>query len=179
MYDSPGRKPGKGSARATGRAQSLRPWPAMAVALAALFLSLSGSAAALQGQDQIDHDDLQSHVVHAGKIHNGAVNSAKVANNSLTAADIGEDAIQASELATIVARSNFVTIANNDDGSVTASCEPGEIVISGGGHWGSTFTGASVALYKSERAGNGWQVGGWNLSGSSSTLFAEAYCLVP
>ena len=54
----------------------------------ALFFALSGTAVALPLSGTVDHDDLQAHVVHTDKIHDGAVNSAKVLNSSLTGDDV-------------------------------------------------------------------------------------------
>jgi hypothetical protein len=56
-----------------------RPSPAFVVASLALFVASSGSAVALQGKNLIDHNDLRKHVVHSGKIHNGAVGRKKLA----------------------------------------------------------------------------------------------------
>jgi hypothetical protein len=55
----------------------------------ALFVALSGTATALSGRNNVDHNDLQRHVVHTGKIHNGAVNSKKVDNFGLRLHDLG------------------------------------------------------------------------------------------
>lgn len=82
-----------------GPGQSWRPSPPLVISMLALFVSLSGSAVALSGQDNIDHNDLQRHVVHRGKIHSQAVNTNKVKDESLGAIDLAPDSVGASEIA--------------------------------------------------------------------------------
>src|SRR3954469_12153437 len=68
----------------------LRAWratPSFVVSCMALFVALSGSAIALQGQNSVRSDDLASGAVHRGDIAKNAVNSAKVANGTLRNVD--------------------------------------------------------------------------------------------
>ena len=82
-----------------------RPSPAMVVALVALFVSLGGTAAALQGQDSVQSDDLGPGAqVKAPDVADNAVYSPDVANNSLTGSDVSESSLDATPLRTRVAQ---------------------------------------------------------------------------
>jgi hypothetical protein len=71
-----------------------RPSPAMVVALIALFVALSGTAAALSGSNTVQSDDLGPGAqVKAPDVAANAVNSADVAIDSLTGADILESTL--------------------------------------------------------------------------------------
>jgi hypothetical protein len=68
----------------------------------------------------------------------------------------------------------FGTAPTNGDGTATAECPPGEIVISGGGSVDAGIIYASVAT-ESE----GWLVGAYNDSMSTATIEALALCGQP
>jgi len=101
-----------------------RPSPSLLISIVAVFIALSGSAVALSGKNRVDHNDLQKHVVHRGKIHNQAVNSAKVQDDSLGAVDLAADSVGSSEIQT-----NGVTAAEINMGAVG----PSEITANGVG----------------------------------------------
>lgn len=111
--------------------------------------------------------------VTTAKIAPNAVTTAKIAPNAVTAVGLATDSVRADELATIVQASNATSIVNNATGTITASCPAGTQVISGGGQ--PQFFG--VQMTSSLRSGNGWQYQARNLSGSTSTITAFAYCL--
>ena len=67
-----------------------RPSPAFVVSCISLFVALSGSAIALQGQNGVKSDDIARGAVHRGDVANNAINGAKVANNSITGDDVNE-----------------------------------------------------------------------------------------
>jgi hypothetical protein len=64
-----------------------RPSPALVVSCIALFVALSGSAIALQGQNGVRSDDIAPGAVKRGDVAANAINSAKVANGALRRAD--------------------------------------------------------------------------------------------
>ena len=73
---------------------SLRPSPAMVVALIALFVALGGSAAALSGSNTVQTDDLgPGSQVTAPDVAANAVNGQDVVDNSLTGADVLESSL--------------------------------------------------------------------------------------
>jgi formylglycine-generating enzyme required for sulfatase activity len=82
-----------------------RPSPAMVVALIALFVSLSGTAAALSGSNTVQSDDLGPGAqVTAPDVAANAVDGPDVANNSLTGSDVNESSLDATPLRTRVAQ---------------------------------------------------------------------------
>jgi len=67
-----------------------RPSPSMVVALIALFVALSGSAAALRGHNRVLSDDIKNGNVKTVDLGNNAVNGAKVSDGTITGADVAE-----------------------------------------------------------------------------------------
>jgi hypothetical protein len=80
-------------AKAAPRKRIGRPSPALAVALLALVLALSGTAYAALGKNSVGTRQLKAQAVATGKIANNAVNGAKVANGSLSGEDINLGAL--------------------------------------------------------------------------------------
>jgi hypothetical protein len=85
---------------------TLRPSPAMVIALIALFVALGGSAAALSGSNTVQSDDLGPGAqVGPADLQDGAVRSRHVLDNSLRGdADIAASSIPDSALAPNVGR---------------------------------------------------------------------------
>jgi hypothetical protein len=82
-----------------------RPSPAMVVALIALFVSLSGTAAALSGSNTVQSDDLGPGAqVMAPDVAANSVDGPDVTNDSLTGADVNESSLDATPLRTRVAQ---------------------------------------------------------------------------
>lgn len=144
-------------------ARKLRPSPAMAVALLALFVSLSGNAVALQGRLSIDHNDLRPHVVHRGKIHDGAVNSAKLSRG----------AVRASDLARVLMVSQSVTVPPNNQDQTAAFCPEGSKRISGGAESG--VFGVPISGTRPELTARGW--GGYLRNNSSTPVTLKVWVL--
>lgn len=144
---------------------------------------------------KVKERDLSDSGVTSAKLADGSVTSAKIADfevsnqdlkagntvttdkigdETIASQDIGQDAIGNSELALAV-RTGSVNVANNATGTVTAPCQAGEAVISGGG--GFAGVPAGTTLGTSEAAGGGWHVEGQNKSGATQTLLVQAFCL--
>ena len=70
-----------------------RPTPSFVVSCISLFVALSGTAIALQGQNGVKSDDIAPGAVHRGDVAKNAINGAKVADNSLSGADIDESSL--------------------------------------------------------------------------------------
>lgn len=103
-----------------------------------------------------------------------SVGTSEVADHSLTGVDIAPDSIRATQLGTITQRNISAPIAAGKTGSVSASCEPGEQIISGGGQ-PSVF---GVEMTSTRPSGNGWLYQAKNNTGSDQTITAFALCLV-
>jgi hypothetical protein len=70
-----------------------RPSPAFVVAMLALFISLSATAAGLPGRNRIDGNDLRNRVVGAKNIKRNAVGGFQVKPNSLGGAYVRENTL--------------------------------------------------------------------------------------
>jgi hypothetical protein len=70
-----------------------RPSPAMVVALIALFVSLSGTAAALSGSNTVYSDDIVDNEVKTPDLANLGVATSKLANTAVTNAKLGANAV--------------------------------------------------------------------------------------
>lgn len=104
-----------------------RPSPAMAVALLALVLALTGTAFAALGKNSVGTRQLKEKSVTTGKIANNAVNGAKVADSSLTGADINLGA-----LGTVPSATNAASAVNASTvGGHAASCPASATLIRG------------------------------------------------
>jgi hypothetical protein len=94
----------------------LRPSPAMVVALIALFVALSGTAAGLAGSDTVQSDDLGPGAqVAAADIQTGAVRSAQILDHSVKGMDIAANSVPASALTTNVGRVNDIRLGSAVD----------------------------------------------------------------
>ena len=89
---------------------------ALVVAMLALVVALSGSAVALKGRNKVDHNDLRKHVVHAGKIHPGAVKTAKLSDAAVTTVKLADGAITNLKIA-----DGHISAAKIASGAVTSS----------------------------------------------------------
>lgn len=103
-----------------------------------------------------------------------SVTSSEVADHSLSGVDLAPDSVRANELGTITQRNISAAIQAGKTGSVSATCEPGEQIISGGGQ-PSVF---GVEMTTTRPEGNGWLYQAKNTTGSDQTITAFALCLV-
>ncbi len=118
---------------------------------------------------QVAPDSLTS-----GDLGPNSVTSSEIADQSVTSADIAPDSVRATQLGTITQRNISATIQAGKTGSVSADCEPGEQIISGGGQ-PSVF---GVEMTTTRPQGNGWLYQAKNNTGSDQAITAFALCLV-
>ena len=140
--------------------------PALVLSAVALFAALSGAAVALPG----------SNTVNSGDIVDQTVKARDMKTASVKADEIG-DGIQS--------RSNSVSVPGGgaENGAylteqVSASCAPGEELISGSGHWSNNddeelFLQEVVLDHNAETV----TVRGGNDVGANRFLFAVAHCI--
>jgi hypothetical protein len=146
--------------------RKLRFSPAMAVSIVALFAALTGAAAALPGTD--------------------TVNSRDIIDQAVKAKDLNTASVQADELGDgIHSHTESVVVDGgiNENGGygveeATASCDPGEELISGSGAWSNNaneelFLQEVILDHNNEEV----TVRGGNDTNADRTLFAAAHCL--
>jgi hypothetical protein len=110
----------------------------------------------------------------AGDLGANSVTSSEIADHSVTGADLAPESVRANELGTITQRNISATIQAGKTGSVSATCEPGEQIISGGGQ-PSVF---GVEMTTTRPSGNGWLYQAKNNTATDQTITAFALCLV-
>jgi uncharacterized lipoprotein YajG len=137
------------------------PKPAMIVAVVALVAALAGTAVA--------SDPVASTSVTKKKTKQIAKRVAnKAVNNALP--------IGSGELATIDEHTEIVSVSANSHQSVTASCESGETVLSGGFRWIHEGAG-NLDVRASHREGNTWRANARNNTATAREFRVHAYCL--
>jgi hypothetical protein len=146
------------------------------------------------GPNTIGTTSIVDNGVGSSEIADNSVGSSEIADNSVAQSDIATGGVGPSELVNLFARATDVPVASGgtaengsyDTASGTASCLPGEQVISGGAFW-VTGAAANQELWISELqvlpsggtngTGGVFATGG-NDSGTAETLQVQAYCLV-
>jgi hypothetical protein len=180
-----------------------KPSPALVIAVIALFIGLSGAAYAgnkigtngikgkavttgkLSGK-AVTKGKLAGKSVATGKLADQAVTELKLGDQSVTESKLGDgsvtkgkladEAVGAAKLGTIVPRTANVTIQTGATGSATASCQPGEKIISGG--YQTPNTTANIWLQQEDvRIANSWRASGFLIQGPPITMTVTAYCL--
>lgn len=150
--------------------------PALFLSAAAVFLAMSGAAVALPGTG----------TVNSGDVKDNALKSVDVKDEALGSADLAPNSVRGSELGGIHNHVATVSVpgGTNENAayltrSVTATCGPGEQLLSGGGHWVSE--GDNEELFISELLpdpqANEFEVKGGNDTANARTLVAVAVCL--
>jgi hypothetical protein len=140
--------------------------PALVLSVLALFAALSGAAVALPGQN--------------------TVNSGDIVDEKVKARDLKTASVKADEISDgIQPRTNSVSVPGGTGENsaylveqVSASCAPGEELISGSGHWSNNpdeelFLQEIVLDHAAEQV----TVRGGNDTGANRTLFAVAHCI--
>jgi hypothetical protein len=175
-----------------------KPSPPMGVALLALFVAIGGSSYAAT---KVRGKDIKTGAVGTRAVKNRALSSRDLRRDTLGGVTVREERLNARKLnvrrlhtvprARRVAKNavgaralgavtrrfgKAATVANGAVTLVDASCKKGEIVLGGGGRWGSAAAGQS--LQSSFAATDGrWAATGANASGASRSFQAFAMCL--
>ena len=131
------------------------------------------------GSEQLAENSVSSSTVAPDSLTSSdlgpnSVTSSEIADNSVTGADIAPESVRANQLGTITQRNITATIKANSTGSVSANCEPGEQIISGGGQ-PSVF---GIEMTTTRPQGNGWLYQAKNNTANDQTITAFALCLV-
>jgi hypothetical protein len=151
---------------ATESRRSRKITPALVLSVLALFTALSGAAVALPGSN--------------------TVNSGDIVDQTVKARDLKTASVRADELGDGINPRTNTTVVNggvNENGayaveSVTASCAPGEELISGSGHWSNNpneelFLQEVILNHNAEQV----TVAGGNDTNNNRTLIAVAHCI--
>ena len=101
--------------------------------------------------------------------------STKLARGSVGAQELRDGAVRAAALGRIQLVTNATPINSGANGSVTATCPAGAVVLSGGAQPGLF----GVELTSTRPSGNGWLAQARNNTASNTTLTAFALCLLP
>jgi hypothetical protein len=157
------------------RIRRARPSPAIAIALLALVAAMTTTAIAGQGAS--------TSAVSKKKVRKIATN---IAQNITRKKFSRRFPIGGGDLGTITTRSAQTTMAPSPASTTfeaTASCQPGEKVLSGGVNTPSeSGPGPQFTVLDSHKVGEGWRVQVTNGAGNpppGQTLTVEAYCLAP
>ena len=143
------------------RLRHARPSPALLISVVALVAAVAGTAVAA--------DPVANTSVTKKKVK-------KIAKKQANKAVARTLPIGFGELAAIDEHTETISVPANSHEGVTASCESGESVISGGWRW--TYTGSNnVEVREDQCEGNGWRASGRNDTGSPKELRVHAYCL--
>jgi hypothetical protein len=157
--------------------------------------------AAVTGDDVVDESltgtDVTDGTIASSDVTDETLLSTDIADQAITGADVAGDTIQANDLAPNSVRGeeigdgihnheNSVVVAggtgqnaNYNFQSVTASCGPGEELISGAGHWNGDANGEELMLSEVilDHNAESVTVKGGNDFGVDRTLVASASCL--
>jgi hypothetical protein len=145
----------------------------------------------------VTSDDIVDETVASNDVQDGTLLSSDIADQAITGADVAGDTLQAQDLAPNSVRaselgdaihnhSNTVNVpggtgqnANYNFASVTASCGPGEELISGSAHWNGDANGEELVLSEVilDHSAETVTVKGGNDFGVDRTLVAVASCL--
>lgn len=131
--------------------------------------------------------DIQTGAVTVSKIRQGAVTRSKIAANAVTSNRIAPGAVVRADIApsarvpSVIVRQSVVQgVVNNAVAETTASCNPGEVLISGGaGPISSPAAGLAVVASRPQPVGaapTSWLVIMGNQSGATAEFSAYAVC---
>jgi hypothetical protein len=128
------------------------------------------------GDQSVTESKLGDGSVTNSKLGDQSVTESKLGDGSVTKGKLADEAVGAAKLGTIVPRTANVTIQTGATGSATASCQPGEKIISGG--YQTPNTTANIWLQQEDvRIANSWRASGFLIQGPPITMTVTAYCL--
>lgn len=144
--------------------------------------------------------DIQNGAVNVSKIRRGAVTRSKIAPKAVGTSEIADGAVTGSDVAgasirrsnlaasarvpsVVVRQSVIAGVLNGASGETTATCAPGEVLVSGGGGpISSPSPGLSLIASRPQPSGSAptsWQVIVGNQSGATAEFSAYAVCATP
>jgi hypothetical protein len=165
------------------RLRGSKPSPAMVVSIIALVFALAGSAAAgvatisvLSKKEKKQTRNIAKDEIRKAAPGLSVANATNATNAQNANALSGVGSVRASQLAPIVRRVGQFsgTIPVNTGSNVEASCDPGEVAISGGVDVGNSFNTHTVESRRLDA--DTWLVV-VQTGGTPDTATAEVYCL--
>jgi hypothetical protein len=156
------------------------PRPGTVIGMLALLLALGGTAsAALPGNNQVFSTDIVNGQVRAPDIATNAVRAGEIQAGAVGSSEILDGQVRAPDMGALSTRQNTVSVAPGAADFVIASCNAGEIAISGGGNF-SPINNTKVAITGTFRQSTtNWEVGGANNDNVAHDLLAHVVCLAP
>jgi len=111
-----------------------------------------------------------------------AASAETVGPNGVGTAALQDDAVTGSKLGNVAFRvGESVSVPNNASRRVDASCEPGEVMLSGGAIWAGVSDADNSSqlhtVHSYPSTSGSWGVRGYNGTGAPVTLTARALCL--
>ena len=105
--------------------------------------------------------------------------SATTAETAETANAVAPGSVKAGSLGTIEQRQVTESIADGTGESATATCEAGEVMLSGGTSTAGVGTDAGWTTIRSGPDPSGWTAAAFNDTGAAASLIVEVVCLAP
>ena len=176
------------------RLSSLRPSPAMIVALLALFVALGGSAYAVTKSTAPPNSVVTKSIkkgavtplklapgaVGNGQLATGAVTGSKVAAGTITAGNIDLPSLKIPKATTYTVRQTTVQnhlFAKDDQFQLLTACLPGETVTGGGGRTSNGRISLSESIPFTGSTEQRWGVLFHNTTGEPLTVEVTAYAI--
>lgn len=123
--------------------------------------------------------DLAPNSIFSSNILDGSVGADDITNGSIRKVDLAGESVGAAQLGKVIVREGFHNLVTPGAArGSSATCEPGEIMLSGGGNWDSQAETLSLTTSgPSQELSNTWEAGGRNNSPFSAEFFATVLCL--
>ena len=154
------------------------PSPGTVLGALALTVALGGTALAdLPGTDTVVANDIANNAVRAPQIRAGAVHASEISASSVNSSEITDGEVQAGDMGALTVRQNTVSVAPGTQNLVIASCNAGEIAISGGGNIQGVGNDDVALIGTFRQAPNNWEAIAVNNDNVAHDLIAHAICL--
>ena len=178
------------------RITSSRPSPAIVAAVLGLVVAMAGTAIAADplakaltktkvkkiANKEIDKrfpigtGQIADGAVSGAKLADSAVNGGKIADGAVGGAKLADGSVTGGKFGTTVLRSTDLPVPGTSVNAGTASCNPGERMLSGGGQY--LTADAQVLLVSSyPESVSSWNVRAYNQSATEKTVRIWALCL--